>query len=107
MPVKKCVIHPFVHSYRDLDDEEEEPYMNRETLFFLFAVLQALGFVCIILVCIWTDKYLGGFAWDGSSKMFNWHPLLMVMGFVYFYGNGESMYTLFFKTPITFAEKVA
>ena len=73
----------------DAAGEEEEPYKNRETLYFLFAALQALGVVCIILVVIWTDKYLGGFAWDGSAKMFNWHPLLMVVGFVFFYGNGK------------------
>ena len=75
---------------RDLE-EDEEPYKNRETLYFLFAVLQALGFICIILVCIWTDKYMGGFAWDGSGKMFNWHPVCMVAGFIYFYGNGKGL----------------
>lgn len=34
--------------------------------------------------------YREGFAWSSdASKQFNWHPLLMVLGLIYLYGNGE------------------
>ena len=35
---------------------------------------------------VWLSNSLGGFAWDGTSKEFNLHPLLMVCGLVFLYG---------------------
>ncbi len=40
------------------------------------------------LVAHWNYSYRGGFAWDGSIKQFNWHPVFMVTGMVVLYGNG-------------------
>ncbi len=40
------------------------------------------------LVAHWNYSYRGGFAWDGSFKQFNWHPVFMVTGMVVLYGNG-------------------
>ncbi|PIK50525.1 putative cytochrome b ascorbate-dependent protein 3 [Apostichopus japonicus] len=41
-----------------------------------------------------TNKYFGGYAWDGSEKQFNLHPILMVAGFLFFYGNSVLLYKI-------------
>jgi len=72
--------------------QHEDRCEGRFLLYFLFACLEIVGLVCIILVCIWTKQYLGGFAWDGSGKMFNWHPVFMTVGLVFLYGNAAIVY---------------
>ncbi|TKS78082.1 Cytochrome b ascorbate-dependent protein 3 [Collichthys lucidus] len=42
----------------------------------------------------------GGFAWDGSPKQFNWHPVLMVTGLIVLYGNGAVLY----RVPLTWGQ---
>ena len=46
----------------------------------------------IVMVGVWLNKYLGGFAWDGSAKEFNLHPLCMVCGIIFLYGEGKILY---------------
>lgn len=48
-----------------------------------------LSLVCVVLVVHWNADYRGGFSWDGKITQFNWHPVLMVLGLVVLYGNGE------------------
>lgn len=48
-----------------------------------------LSVVCVVLVIHWNVAYHDGFSWDGQIKQFNWHPVLMVIGLVVLYGNGE------------------
>ena len=55
----------------------------------LYGVAQAAGFVAVVLTGVWMGHFRGGFGWD-VAYVFNWHPLLMVLGMVYLYGNGES-----------------
>ena len=52
-------------------------------------VLGSLGSMCILLSIYWVQYWRGGFAWDGSVLMFNWHPVLMVAGMVVIYSAGE------------------
>ncbi|XP_033639343.1 cytochrome b ascorbate-dependent protein 3-like [Asterias rubens] len=51
----------------------------------------------LILAGYWTGHFLGGFAWDGSAQEFNLHPLLMILGLVFFYGDAILMYRIFRK----------
>lgn len=53
-----------------------------------FVVAQILGVVCIVIVCLWITRYLGGFGWNTPAQAFNYHPLMMVIGMVVVYGNG-------------------
>ncbi|XP_007885611.1 lysosomal membrane ascorbate-dependent ferrireductase CYB561A3 isoform X2 [Callorhinchus milii] len=53
-----------------------------------------LGLLCVTFVIYWNKQYRGGFAWDGSGKMFNWHPVCMVTGLVVLYGNAVLVYRL-------------
>ena len=47
------------------------------------------GLSGIGLTAAWMAGYLGGFAWDGGPHQFNVHPLMMVVGLLFFNGNGE------------------
>ncbi|NXW49359.1 CYAC3 protein, partial [Nyctiprogne leucopyga] len=58
------------------------------------ALLSVLGFVCVAFVSAWCQHWRGGFAWDGSTKTFNWHPVLMVTGMVVLYGAAALVYRL-------------
>ncbi|XP_054057546.1 lysosomal membrane ascorbate-dependent ferrireductase CYB561A3 isoform X1 [Rissa tridactyla] len=58
------------------------------------AFLGGLGFVCVAFVSAWCQHWRGGFAWDGSAQMFNWHPVLMVTGMVVLYGAAALVYRL-------------
>uniref|UniRef100_A0A2I3GRB7 ascorbate ferrireductase (transmembrane) n=1 Tax=Nomascus leucogenys TaxID=61853 RepID=A0A2I3GRB7_NOMLE len=49
-------------------------------------LLGSLGSMCILFTIYWMQYWRGGFAWNGSIYMFNWHPVLMVAGMVVFYG---------------------
>ena len=52
--------------------------------------MQVSGFMAVVLMGIWTGHFLGGFAFkDDPDHQFNWHPLLMTLGLVFLYGNGE------------------
>ena len=55
----------------------------------LIAVFEALCLSAVMLTIHWGYTYYGGFAWDGTGKMFNWHPVLMIIGLVVLYGNGK------------------
>ena len=53
-------------------------------------LLQISGFIAVVLTGIWMGHYRGGFAWTSDpDHQFNWHPLLMMLGMVYLYGNGK------------------
>ena len=44
------------------------------------------------MIVVLTGIYTGhnGFAWrENPGLQFNWHPLLMTIGMIYLYGNGE------------------
>jgi hypothetical protein len=47
--------------------------------------------MAVVLMGIWTGHFLGGFALqDDPQHQFNWHPLLMTIGLIFLYGNGEN-----------------
>ncbi|XP_074810734.1 lysosomal membrane ascorbate-dependent ferrireductase CYB561A3 [Natator depressus] len=56
------------------------------------ALLGTLGFLCVVFTGFWSYHWRGGFAWDGSAKMFNWHPVFMVTGMLVLYGAAVLVY---------------
>lgn len=68
---------------------------------FLFVLCAAAlaGSLSIIFVLIWVLHYREGLAWDGGAAEFNWHPLLMVAGFIFFQGTA----IIIFRLPWTWA----
>lgn len=50
----------------------------------------AVGFVSVIFVLRWVLHYKEGLGWDGGLAEFNWHPVLIVIGFIFLQGIGEN-----------------
>ncbi|XP_003800911.1 cytochrome b reductase 1 isoform X1 [Otolemur garnettii] len=63
---------------------------------FLVLLVSALlvGFLSVIFSLIWVLHYREGLGWDGSSLQFNWHPVLMVTGFIFVQGIAIIVYRL-------------
>ncbi|KAJ7344237.1 hypothetical protein JRQ81_000187 [Phrynocephalus forsythii] len=55
-------------------------------------LLGVVGILCVGFTVYWSHHWLGGFAWDGSFLMFNWHPVLMVTGLLVLYGIAALVY---------------
>jgi len=80
-------------------DDFSEQETNWTIFYMLVILVEVLSLVALVLVVILTKDHLGGYAWDGSGKMFNWHPVLMVLGLVILYGNAAISYRVFRNSP--------
>ncbi|XP_068602740.1 plasma membrane ascorbate-dependent reductase CYBRD1 [Brachionichthys hirsutus] len=54
----------------------------------------AAGAAAVVFVLRWVLHYREGLAWDGSPAQFNWHPLLMLSGFIVLQGIAIIVYRL-------------
>ncbi|XP_070694617.1 plasma membrane ascorbate-dependent reductase CYBRD1 [Pempheris klunzingeri] len=54
----------------------------------------AAGLISVIFVLIWVLHYREGLAWDGGLAEFNWHPVLIVTGFIFLQGMAIIVYRL-------------
>lgn len=51
-----------------------------------------LSVTAIVLVVYWMVHFHDGFSWqDNDRRMFNYHPLYMIMGFIFFAPTGQYM----------------
>lgn len=72
-----------------MEQETSEQTHNLKGYNILLLITEICGAVLILLTMIWIFYFRGGLAWDSDAgKLFNWHPLLMVIGFVFLYANG-------------------
>lgn len=57
---------------------------------FLALLVSALlvGFLAVLFTLVWVLHYREGLGWDGTALEFNWHPVLLVTGFVFIQGIG-------------------
>ncbi|XP_042350849.1 plasma membrane ascorbate-dependent reductase CYBRD1 [Plectropomus leopardus] len=65
-----------------------------QVLVALCAAAAAVGVVAIIFVLRWVLHYKEGLAWDGGLAEFNWHPVLIVIGFIILQGTAIIVYRL-------------
>lgn len=56
----------------------------------LLASALLVGFLSVILSLVWVFHYREGLSWDGGPGEFNWHPVLIITGFVFIQGIGAS-----------------
>ena len=53
-------------------------------------IAQIFGLISVVMVAVWMGHFRGGFAWtDDPAREFNYHPLFMIIGMVFLYGNCE------------------
>ena len=63
--------------------------------------LQTSALIAVILVGVWMGNYRGGFAWhDDPVKQFNYHPLFMILGMIFLYGNGKTQYLVLTQNAV-------
>ncbi|KPP75760.1 hypothetical protein Z043_104963 [Scleropages formosus] len=60
----------------------------------LLSAALAVGFVSVVFVLRWVLHFKEGLAWDGGLAEFNWHPVLVVTGFVFIQGIAIAVYRL-------------
>ena len=65
---------------------------NYNFFYMLVLIFEVLCLSTLIMLVYWGEVYFNGYAWDGSGLMFNWHPLLMVLGLIILYGNGNCLF---------------
>ncbi|KAM8933859.1 plasma membrane ascorbate-dependent reductase CYBRD1 [Pelodytes ibericus] len=65
----------------------------RSFLFFLVSSL-LLGFLGVIFVLVWVLHWGVGLGWNGGSAEFNWHPVLVITGFIFIEGIAIVVYRL-------------
>ncbi|ETE69627.1 Cytochrome b reductase 1, partial [Ophiophagus hannah] len=53
-----------------------------------------LGFLSVVFALVWVLRYREGLAWNGDFAEFNWHPLLIITGFVFIQGIAIIVYRL-------------
>ncbi|VVC39777.1 Hypothetical protein CINCED_3A013070 [Cinara cedri] len=63
--------------------------------FSLYIVFQIIGLLLIFAVGFWIFVFRGGVGFSESKIIFNWHPLLMTIGFVYLFANSILHYRTF------------
>lgn len=63
---------------------------NLRQFLFALSAAGAVGFVAVIFVLRWVLHFKEGLAWDGGLAEFNWHPVLIVTGFIFLQGIGEA-----------------
>ena len=86
-----------VYLFLDFSDNasSETSRMGRGPSFFFYLLVflaEILLFGVLILSLVWAQFYQGGFAWrDNVYKQFNLHPVLMITGFIFLMGHGNSL----------------
>nr|XP_023661425.1 cytochrome b reductase 1 [Paramormyrops kingsleyae] len=69
--------------------------MENYRLFLLFLIAAlAVGFTSVVFVLRWVFYFKEGLAWDGGLAEFNWHPVLILTGFIYIQGIAIVVYRL-------------
>ncbi|XP_029981524.1 plasma membrane ascorbate-dependent reductase CYBRD1 [Sphaeramia orbicularis] len=68
--------------------------MENPFLLTLSATAAAAGLISVIFVLTWVLHFKEGLAWDGGLAEFNWHPVLIVTGFILLQGIAIIVYRL-------------
>lgn len=77
--------------------ERDGEQVNSSAYLISYLITQTLGVALLILLLVWTLKYLGGL--NFTTGIFNFHPLFMVLGLVFFFSNSMLIYRSLREKP--------
>ena len=65
---------------------------SKTCFYIIFAVTQLMGVACVVIAVVY-GFYLGGYEWGSNEEsQFHFHPVFMVCGMVFFYGNAVMVF---------------
>lgn len=70
------------------------PEAMEKTLLLTLSAAAAAAFLSVIFVFVWVLHFKEGVGWDGGLAEFNWHPVLIVTGFILLQGIAIIVYRL-------------
>ena len=97
---RRCFVKWGVFYFRHRKHEDTDYWSGWTRFFFatLMLIAETLLLGALALVLYWVLQYRGGFAWNEKERIhleFNFHPVLMTGGFIFFLGQGKLKH--FFK----------
>ncbi|KAL5971501.1 hypothetical protein TSMEX_000732 [Taenia solium] len=78
-----------IRSYDSLDRPPNEDASKKRCLIPIAVIAQIFGIAAVIMCAVWLGYYYGGFDWRDPALVFNYHPVFMVLGMIFFFGDGK------------------
>ena len=77
--------------FLNMDSPLDPSPTSMKTFTFMVGTFEFFGLLSIILASIWLGHFQGGFNWSAETPKleFNYHPLMMILGFIFIHGNGK------------------
>lgn len=72
----------------------------------MYLLTHLSGLTLVGLMISWLVQHMGGFSWSDASKdaFFNYHPLFMTIGMIYFLGTCEYFFYFIFEVKTFYNE---
>ncbi|KAL7065512.1 hypothetical protein AAHC03_05198 [Spirometra sp. Aus1] len=88
-----------LRAYDSLDQPPDAPEQGNKAFMPIVVVAQIAGLLAVILSIVWMGLYAGGFDWSQPDTVFNYHPVFMVLGLVFCFGDAMLVYRVFRMFP--------
>lgn len=69
------------HNIEPMNNDQIPGYLS------IYTIFQLIGIFLILSVFLWLQIYRTGFGFSGTIHICNWHPLLMIITFIYLFAN--------------------
>ncbi|VDD82049.1 unnamed protein product [Mesocestoides corti] len=89
-----------LRAYDSLDQPpDSEETSKTKAIIPLIVIAQIFGLAAVVTCIIWMGYYNDGFDWADSACVFNYHPVFMVLGLIFCFGDAMLIYRVFRFLP--------
>ncbi|VUZ51858.1 unnamed protein product [Hymenolepis diminuta] len=88
-----------LRAYDSLDNPPAVDESKRRALIPLTVIAQVFGLGAVIMCIVWLGYYHGGYDWNNPTLVFNYHPVFLVLGMVFCFGDAMLIYRVFHMCP--------
>ncbi|VDK85552.1 unnamed protein product [Dibothriocephalus latus] len=92
-----------LRAYDSLDQPPDAPEQRHKAFVPLVVVVQIAGLLAVVLSIVWMGLYAGGFDWSQPEIVFNYHPVFMVLGLVFCFGDVKVVHAILMLLSLLFA----